>query len=54
MTVGRLQKNRRSFGLNIEPKVYQTRSDLKRMKTQNTCDPVSFVVVDGHGVEQEY
>jgi len=49
--VGRLLKNRWNVGLNIELKVYQTRSNLKRMKMQNTYDPVSFVVIDG--VEQE-
>jgi hypothetical protein len=51
MKAGRLQKYQWDAELNIEPKVYQTRSHLKKTKMQNRHDPVSFVEVDG--VKQE-
>jgi hypothetical protein len=51
MKVGRLQKNRWNAGLSIEPKIYQSRSHLKKMKMQNKYDPASSVMIDG--VRQE-
>ena len=52
MSLGRLRMNRWNVGLNIEPKIYQTHSYLKKMKMGNKYDLISFEMIVGVKLEE--